>query len=110
MPCNVHAKFDKRTYSGQLAVYMAMGQNPNRTPSEHPNTKIGSKLGEFTYQPKWDPETVLADSLTLLGVDSPFFSTIFLFENHLFPHVFSGFLERFGSLGSEWKWKVPLEL
>ena len=31
---------------------MAMGQNPNRTPSEHPNptTKIGSKLGgEFTY-------------------------------------------------------------
>ena len=30
---------------------MAMGQNPNRTPSEHPNptTKIGSKMGgEFT--------------------------------------------------------------
>ena len=27
---------------------MAMGQNPNRTPSEHPNatTKIGSKMGE----------------------------------------------------------------
>ena len=37
---------------------MAMGQNPNRTPSEHPNptTKIGSKMGgEFTYQPRWDP-------------------------------------------------------
>ena len=31
---------------------MAMDQNPNRTPSEHPNptTKIGSKMGgEFTY-------------------------------------------------------------
>ena len=29
-----------------------MGQNPNRTPSEHPNptTKIGPKLGgEFTH-------------------------------------------------------------
>ena len=37
---------------------MAMGQNPNRTPSEHPNptTRIGSKTGgEFTHQPKWDP-------------------------------------------------------
>ena len=34
---------------------MAMGQNPNRTPSEHPNPtiKIGSKMGgEFAYQPK----------------------------------------------------------
>ena len=31
---------------------MAMGQNPNRTPSKHPNptTKIGSNMGgEFTY-------------------------------------------------------------
>ena len=31
---------------------MAMGQNPNRTPSEHPSptTKIGPKTGgEFTY-------------------------------------------------------------
>ena len=31
---------------------MAMGQNPNRTPSEHanPTTKIGAKMGgEFTY-------------------------------------------------------------
>ena len=38
--------------------HAAMGQNPNRTPSEHPNptTEIGSKMGsEFTYQPKWDP-------------------------------------------------------
>ena len=33
----------------------AMGQNPNRTPSEHPNptTQISTKMGgEFTYQPK----------------------------------------------------------
>ena len=37
-------------------------ENPNRTPSEHPNptTKIGPKMGgEFTNQPKWDPKTVL---------------------------------------------------
>ena len=36
---------------------MAMGQNPNRlAPSEHPNptTKIGPKMGEFTY-PKMVP-------------------------------------------------------
>ena len=36
---------------------LAMGQNPNRTPSEHPNptTKIGCKMGgEFTY-PKMVP-------------------------------------------------------
>ena len=41
---------------------MAMGQKPNRSPGEHPNptTKIGSTMGgEFTYQPKWDPKTVL---------------------------------------------------
>ena len=43
-------------------VDMAVGQNPTRTPSEHPNptTKIGPKMGgEFTYQPKWAPKTVL---------------------------------------------------
>ena len=35
-----------------------MNQNPNRTPSQHPNptTRTGSNMGgEFTYQPKWDP-------------------------------------------------------
>ena len=35
---------------------MAMGENPNRTRSEHPNptTKIGSTMGgDFTS--KWDP-------------------------------------------------------
>ena len=33
---------------------MAMGQNPNRTPSEHPNptTKIGSKMGDAPIS-KW---------------------------------------------------------
>ena len=32
-----------------------MGQEPNRIFSEHPNptTKIGPKIGEFTYPPKW---------------------------------------------------------
>ena len=47
--------------------HLAMGQNPNRSPSEHPNptTKIGSKLGgEFTYQAKWDPKTVLTPRTT----------------------------------------------
>ena len=41
----------------QGSLDVAMGQNPKaRTPSEHPNptTKIGSNMGEFTYQPKWD--------------------------------------------------------
>ena len=35
---------------------MAMGQNPNRTPSEHPNptTKIKPKMGGAPT-PKWDP-------------------------------------------------------
>ena len=35
---------------------MAMGQKPNRTPSEHPNltTKIGSETGGAPT-PKWDP-------------------------------------------------------
>ena len=34
-----------------------MGQNPNRTPSEHPNptTNIGSKMGDAPKTPKWDP-------------------------------------------------------
>ena len=40
----------------------------------------------------------------------PFFSAIVLFENPIhFPRVFGGFIERSGSLGSEWKWKLPLE-
>ena len=46
---------------------------------------------------------------TILGVASPFFSTIVLSENQPFPQVAEGFLERFGSLGSEWKREVPLE-
>ena len=31
---------------------MVMGQESNRSPSEHPNptTKIGSKMGEFMYE------------------------------------------------------------
>ena len=42
--------------------HMAKGQN-HRTPSEQPNptTKIPTMFlcGEFTYQPIWDPKTVL---------------------------------------------------
>ena len=36
--------------------YLAMGRNPNRTPSEHPNPTngIGSKMGGAPT-PKWDP-------------------------------------------------------
>ena len=47
---------------------------------------------------------------TFLRVDSPFLSTIVLFKSRPFPRVFDGFLKRFGSLGSDWNWKVPLEL
>ena len=36
--------------------------------------------------------------INVLGVDSPFFSTIVLFKNRLFPLGFDGFLKRFGSL------------
>ena len=50
--------------NGKLVLDMAMGQNPNHSPSEHPNpnTKIGSEMGgEFTY-PKmgfgFDPQHV----------------------------------------------------
>ena len=40
----------------------AMGRNPNspEVTSTNPTTKIGPKMdGEFTYQPTWDPKTVL---------------------------------------------------
>ena len=49
------------------SIHVAMGQNPNRTPSEHPNptTKIGSKMGgsllfrtrlrDKNGYPKWNP-------------------------------------------------------
>ena len=49
---------DEATGLSASCAYMGMGQNPNRTPSEHPNptTKLGSKMGgEFTSQPKWIP-------------------------------------------------------
>ena len=55
-------------------LFVAMGQNPNRTPSEHPNptTKIGSQMaGEFNYQPKWDPKTVLTPT-ALLELKDPY--------------------------------------
>ena len=46
-----------------------------------------------------------------LGVDS--FSILFKHRSFqrpaVSPDLFDGFLKRFGSLGSEWKWKVPLE-
>ena len=44
---------------------MAMSQNPNRTPGEHPNptTKIGSQMGgEFTY-----PKMILVLTHSPLG-------------------------------------------
>ena len=36
---------------------MAMGQKPNRSPSEHPNptTKIPTKMGGAPKTPKWYP-------------------------------------------------------
>ena len=51
-----------RIYQGKRRPLLWKCEKPNRfPPSEHPNptTKIGSKMGEFTYQPKWDPKTVL---------------------------------------------------
>ena len=56
-------------------AHLAMGQNPNRTPGEHPDspTKIGSKMGgECTYQPKWDPKTVLTTTAIYhFGIGAP---------------------------------------
>ena len=46
---------------GSFPSHLAMGQNPNRTPSEHPSSTMG---GEFTYQPKWDPKPVLPTTAT----------------------------------------------
>ena len=41
-------------------IHMAMGQNPVPPVNIPIPTTIGSKMGgEFTYQPKWDPKTVL---------------------------------------------------
>ena len=54
---------------------VGMGQTPNRTPSEHPNptTQIGSKMGgEFTYPPKWDPQTVFTTTMCAAAPCSPF--------------------------------------
>ena len=61
------AQVSPRAPSGRTLCYLAfgkkrlaklaVGQNPNRTPGEHPNptTKKGSRMGsELTYQPKWD--------------------------------------------------------
>ena len=64
---HIHTTFTSTTHFGVAPclthIHVSMGQNPNRTPSEHPpitnaTTKIDSKMGgEFTYQPKWDPNT-----------------------------------------------------
>ena len=44
-----------------------MDQNPNRTPSEHPNptTKICLKWVVNSPTPKWDPKTVLTPAARL---------------------------------------------
>ena len=45
--------------------HMAMRQNPVPPVNIPIPTKISSKLGgEFTYQPKWDPKTVLTTTAT----------------------------------------------
>ena len=45
---------------------MAMGQKPVPPVNIPIPTKIGSKMGgEFTYQPKWDPKTVLTTTAIL---------------------------------------------
>ena len=48
------ARIKKHIPLGHVVCDVAMGQNPNRTPSEHPNstTKIGSKMGGALKTPK----------------------------------------------------------
>ena len=62
------------TFSGesdQIRAFernMVMGQNPNRTPSEHPNptTKIGSEMGgEFTYPSNGIPWVLTTTAICL---------------------------------------------
>ena len=55
-PLGVLVSWEAFVVPRNRGFHVAVGQNPNRTPSEHPNptTKIGSKMGgEFTYPPKW---------------------------------------------------------
>ena len=50
--------------------YVAMGQNPNRTPGEHPiqsNYRKPKTGAEFTETPKWDPKTVLTHGHVKVG-------------------------------------------
>ena len=51
--------------SSVVSSYMAMGQNPVPPVNIPIPTKIRSKMGgEFTYQPTWDPKTVLTTTVT----------------------------------------------
>ena len=64
-PCTLHLTYNVGHTSSR---HLAIGQNPNRTPSEHPNptAKIGSKMGgEFTY-PKLGSPLVLTHSHLVL--------------------------------------------
>ena len=57
---------------GLFLSLIKFGHGSNsRTPSEHPNpNQIGSKMGgEFNYQPKWDPKTVLTTTAILSCVE-----------------------------------------
>ena len=56
-----------------LAEFIENPHGRGSKSSQHPNptTKIGSKMGgEFTYQPKWDPKTVLTTTAKSRATDS----------------------------------------
>ena len=56
--CQSQVGFNSVFPKNKIPPHLAMGQNPNRAPSEHPNptTEIGSKMGgELTYPKKWTP-------------------------------------------------------
>ena len=50
---------------------------PQRT-GPNPTTKIGSNLGEFSYQPKWDTKTVLSHPTSVVQWPPVSFSNFFL--------------------------------
>ena len=71
----------------------------------YPNFETAAFMGCFKIRSPPPTPTPRKSRITIiLGVDSPFFSTIVLFKNQLFPWNFDGFLKIF-----EWNWTVALE-
>ena len=79
-------------FGGWVCFHLAMGQIPVPRANIPIPTKIGSKMGgEFTYQPKWDPKTVLTTTAIWVWVKikPPGFSPWFPFARVPFwVHIF----------------------